>query len=124
MFYSKKGRVTWPGSPVGAIPFANATNAVSSGQDRNATEAAGFGDRRPQIARRAIRVCATPRPGLQGFHLALCAALAAARSPAEPVSVTPVAGMATVNVTVGPEEGTACLNIQSVKCFGTGTGDK
>lgn len=68
---------TWPGDPSCTATFT-APDAVPSREDRDSTEAAGFGDRGPHAPDRAVRVCAAPRPWLQGFEFAVCAALAAA----------------------------------------------
>lgn len=68
---------TWPGGPSCTATFT-AANAVTSGEDRDSTETAGFGDRRSHAPDRAIGVRAAPRPWLQGFEFAVCAALAAA----------------------------------------------
>ena len=68
---------TWPGDPSCTATFA-APDAVAPGEDGDSTEAAGFGDRGPHAPDRAIGVRAAPRPWLQGFEFAVCAALAAA----------------------------------------------
>lgn len=77
---------TWPGGPpCTAAAFA----AVTSGEDGDSTEAAGFGDRRSHAADGAVRVCAAPRPRLQGSEFAVCAALSAAGGAAQPFTVPP-----------------------------------
>lgn len=68
---------TWPGDPSCTASFT-VPNAVTPGEDRDSAETAGFGDRGPHASNRAIRVRAAPRPWLQGFEFAVCAALAAA----------------------------------------------
>lgn len=77
--YDRKKRScnTWPGDPSCTAAFT-AADTVTSGKDRDSTEAAGFSDRGSHAPDRAIRVCAAPRAWLQGFEFAVCAALAAA----------------------------------------------
>lgn len=79
---------TWPGDPSCTATFA-VPNAVTPGEDRDSAEAAGFGDRGAHAPDRAIRICAAPRPWLQGFEFAVCAALAAAWGTAQPLTVPP-----------------------------------
>lgn len=55
---------TCSGCPAGSAAFAT-PDAVPPRQDGDATEAAGFGNRRSQVADGAVRVCAAPWPRLQ-----------------------------------------------------------
>lgn len=77
MTQKRRNYSTWPGDPSCTATFT-VPNAVTTGEDRDSAEAAGFGDRGPHAPDRAIRVRAAPRPWLQGFEFAVCAALAAA----------------------------------------------
>ena len=68
---------TWPGDPSCTATFI-VPDAVTPGEDRDSAETAGFGNRGPHAPNRSVRVRAAPRPWLQGFEFAVCAALAAA----------------------------------------------
>ncbi len=72
-----------------------AAQTVSTREDGDAAEAAGFGDRRSERAVGAVRVCAAPRTRLQALHVAVGAALATAGRPAGAFSVSPADGMRT-----------------------------
>lgn len=55
-----------------------AAQAVPSGEDGDAREAAGFSDGRPESAIGAVRICAAPRPWVQALHVTVCTALTTA----------------------------------------------
>lgn len=79
------GSLTWSPRTVGRA-FVTA-NTVSSCQDRDSAEAAGFGNWRTHIATRAVRVCAAPWSWIQGLYVTFSAALATGRASIQQVSV-------------------------------------
>lgn len=80
---------TCPGEPAaGRLPLA-AADAVSTGEDGDAAEAAGLGDGGPQGAAGAVRVRAAPGPRIQALELTVYAALPAAGGPARALPVPP-----------------------------------
>lgn len=79
---------TWPRDSSCTATFT-APNAITSGEDRDSTETAGFGDWGTHASNRTVRVCAAPRPWLQRFEFTVCAALATAGGATQPLTVPP-----------------------------------